>query len=418
MEEKKNKLPKVQKALGYILYKRYKSYSRGPSYGYDLVVLTDERSKKALEEMPKKTLGIWIKENSIYCKLPEENEIKIEVNSNLNCYEDDEYYVKKKGTDLPSRIQKEITRAFQKGTPEKILFERKDYIFTCTKNLGYTQSAFQNIKASMLLIQEASELGHPSATWCLEKSMIGRRSQEEWEKIIEKIASLGHRETIWLLGYRYLEGLSTSDKGGFSKGISLLEKAAEQNHLLAISTLAEIYAEGQYGIEVDFYKASTYYKKIFELLLARATRELLPLNTIKRIDRFNHYFQKLLNFFGNKLKDKATTIEVLEKGVLLLRFSPDLSNSYKLELVARHVEEKNYDAALNWLNRIDEDNNFESTSLPRVFPYPKNWLVDTTGTLHETADNCAVMLDAKVTKQKIKSWIEKEEEKHKKCMPV
>ncbi len=87
-----------------------------------------------------------------------------------------------------------------------------------------------------------------------------RRKGLQW---IERSAEGGYAEAQYRL-VTYYENKIHIMRDNPSRGVALLQAAAEQNHLRAMGTLALAYEKGRYGLAQDYQQAQSWYRRLLQ----------------------------------------------------------------------------------------------------------------------------------------------------------
>ncbi|MDX2510948.1 MAG: hypothetical protein QNK25_02760 [Desulfobacterales bacterium] len=159
-----------------------------------------------------------------------------------------------------------------------------------------------------------------------------RKQGLDW---IERSAESGYAEAQYRL-VTYFERQRGIMRSNPTRGVAMLQAAAEQNHLPAMGTLALGFAKGRYGLNRDHNKAKIWYERLLDAYESG--------NYIGEIDeRFIPFQRAQLNY-----ADKALKIE-RDKARRYKEASPLERQIIKIE---EHYRER-YQKAVNALDRRD-----------------------------------------------------------------
>jgi len=152
---------------------------------------------------------------------------------------------------------------------------------------------------------------------------------------IERSAEGGYAEAQYRL-VTYYENKIHIMRDNPSRGVALLQAAAEQNHLRAMGTLALAYEKERYGLTQDYQQAQYWYQK---LLQAYDSGQYLG-----QVDkRFITFQRKRLEYVSKARQYKEDRFRRYEQAFALERQIMEIEDRYRLE----------YQKAVNGLNRRD-----------------------------------------------------------------
>jgi len=152
---------------------------------------------------------------------------------------------------------------------------------------------------------------------------------------IERAAEGGYAEAQYRL-VTYYENQAHIMRDNPSRGIALLESAAEQNHLHAMGTLALAYEKGRFGLAKDFQQAQKWYQNLLQ-----AYESGKYLGDVD--DRFISFQRRRLEYVTRARQYKEDRARRYEQATDMERRIMDAEDRYRLE----------YQKAVNGLNRGD-----------------------------------------------------------------
>jgi len=206
------------------------------------------------------------------------------------------------------------------------------------KHLNRLMSLSGGLYQSPDLLQKKAEAGDLQAQFQLGRQMmIGSpaKSRQQGLAWIEQAAEGGHAEAQYRYAIHYdrQSGIMRRDP---KRGVAILQSAAEQNHLPAMSSLAFAYYSGRYGLERDYRMA----KEMFMRLLAAYDSG----NYLGEIDeRFIPMQQQYLKNSTKMMKVQIEKEKRYEQSSPLERKIIDVEEQYNLQ----------YQKAVNSLDRRD-----------------------------------------------------------------
>ena len=159
-----------------------------------------------------------------------------------------------------------------------------------------------------------------------------RRKGLQW---IERSAEGEYAEAQYRL-VTYYENKIHIMRDNPSRGVALLQSAAEQNHLRAMGTLALAYEKGRYGLTRDYQQAQHWYRK---LLQAYQSGQYLG----EVDDRFITFQRRRLEYVSKALQYQEDRSRRYEQATDLERQIMEIEDRYRLE----------YEKSINGLNRQD-----------------------------------------------------------------
>ena len=159
-----------------------------------------------------------------------------------------------------------------------------------------------------------------------------RRKGLQW---IERSAEGGYAEAQYRL-VTYYEGKIHIMRDNPSRGVALLQSAAEQTHLRAMGTLALAYEKGRYGLAQDYQQAQYWYRK---LLQAHKSGQYIG----EVDDRFITFQRSRLEYMNKARQYQEDRSRRYEQATALERQIMEIEDRYRLE----------YQKAVNGLNRQD-----------------------------------------------------------------
>ena len=163
-------------------------------------------------------------------------------------------------------------------------------------------------------------------------STDGHRKGLQW---IERSAEGGYAEAQYGL-VTYYENKIHIMRDNPSRGVALLQSAAEQNHLRAMGTLALAYEKGRYGLVQDYQQAQSWYRK---LLQAYQSGQYLG----EVDDRFITFQRRRLEYMNKARQYQEDRSRRYEHAAALERQIMEIEDRYRLR----------YQQAVNGLNRQD-----------------------------------------------------------------
>jgi TPR repeat protein len=178
--------------------------------------------------------------------------------------------------------------------------------------------------------------GDLQAQYQLGRQMLVAGSASERQKglqWIERSAEGGYAEAQYRL-VTYYENKIHIMRDNPSRGVALLQSAAEQNHLPAMSTLALAYEKGRYGLAKDYQPAKYWYQK---LLQAYESGQYLG----EVDDRFIAFQRRRLEYMGKALQYQEDRARRYEQATALERQIMEIEDRYRLK----------YQKAVNGLKR-------------------------------------------------------------------
>jgi len=210
-----------------------------------------------------------------------------------------------------------------------------------TSQLKYIDQLFDMAGGSYLplddLRQQAAE-GDLQAQYQLGRQMLIAGSDGERQKglrWVERSAEGGYAEAQYRLVI-YYENKIHIMRDNPSRGIALLQSAAEQNHLHAMSTLALAYEKRRYGLAQDYQQSQYWYRK---LLQAYSSGQYLG-----EVDEgFITFQRRRLEIVTKVRQAKEDRAHRYKQATALERQIMEIEDRYRLE----------YQRAVNGLNRQD-----------------------------------------------------------------
>jgi TPR repeat protein len=178
--------------------------------------------------------------------------------------------------------------------------------------------------------------GDLQAQYQLGRQMLVAGSANERQKglqWIERAAEGGYAEAQYRL-VTYYENKIHIMRDNPSRGVTLLQSAAEQNHLRAMGTLALAYEKGRYDLAKDYQQAHYWYQK---LLQAYASGQYLG----EVDDRFIAFQRRRLEYMGKALQYQEDRSRRYEQASALERQIMEIEDRYRLK----------YQKAVNGLKR-------------------------------------------------------------------
>ena len=150
---------------------------------------------------------------------------------------------------------------------------------------------------------------------------------------IERSAEGGYAEAQYRL-VTYYENKIHIMRDNPSRGVAVLQAAAEQNHLPAMGTLALAHEKGRYGLAQDYQQAQDWYQKLLQ-----AYESGQYLGDID--DRFIAFQRRRLEYVGKARQYKEDRSRRFEQATALERQIMEIEDRYRLE----------YQKSINGLNR-------------------------------------------------------------------
>ncbi len=163
-------------------------------------------------------------------------------------------------------------------------------------------------------------------------SADARQKGMQW---IKRAAEGGHAEAQYRL-VTYYENKIHIMRDNPSRGIALLQAAAEQNHLPAMGTLALAYEKGRYGLTQDYQQAQYWYRKLLQ-----AFDSGLYLGDVDK--HFITFQRKRLEYVSKARQFREDRARRYEQATARERQIMEIEDHYRLE----------YQKAVNGLNRGD-----------------------------------------------------------------
>ena len=152
---------------------------------------------------------------------------------------------------------------------------------------------------------------------------------------IERSAEGGYAEAQYRL-VTYYENKIHIMRDNPSRGVALLQSAAEKNHLRAMGTLALAYEKGRYGLTQDYQQAQYWYRK---LLQAYESGQYLG----DVGDQFITFQRRRLEYMSKARQYQEDRSRRYEQATALERQIMEIEDRYRLK----------YQKAVNGLNRRD-----------------------------------------------------------------
>ena len=152
---------------------------------------------------------------------------------------------------------------------------------------------------------------------------------------IERSAEGGYAEAQYRL-VTYYENKIHIMRDNPSRGIALLQSAAEQNHLPAMGALALAYEKGRYGLAQDYQRAQYWYRKLLQAY--ESGQYLGDLD-----DRFILFQRSRLEYMNKARQYQKDRSSRYEQATALERQILEIEDRYRLK----------YQKAVNGLNRQD-----------------------------------------------------------------
>jgi TPR repeat protein len=152
---------------------------------------------------------------------------------------------------------------------------------------------------------------------------------------IERAAEGGYAEAQYRLAINYENKIHIM-RDNPSRGVALLQAAAEQDHLHAMGTLALAYEKGRYGLAQNYQQAQYWYQK---LLQAYESGKYIG----EVDDRFITFQRRRLEIASKVLRFKEDRARRYEQATALERQIMEIEDRYRLD----------YQKAVNGLRRRD-----------------------------------------------------------------
>jgi hypothetical protein len=178
--------------------------------------------------------------------------------------------------------------------------------------------------------------GDLQAQYQIGRQLLVAGSTDERQKgllWIERSAEGGYAEAQYRL-VTYYENKIHIMRDNPSRGITLLQAAAEQNHLRAMGTLALAFEKGRYGLTQDYQQAQYWYRK---LLLAYDSEQYLA----EVDERFITFQRRRLEYVSKARQYQEDRSRRYEQATALERQIMEIEDRYRLE----------YQKAVNELKR-------------------------------------------------------------------
>ncbi len=230
-----------------------------------------------------------------------------------------------------------------------------------TSQLKYIDQLFDRAGGSYLplddLRQQAAD-GDLQAQYQLGRQMLVTGSAGERQKglnWIERSAEGGYAEAQYRLVI-YYENKIHIMRDNPSRGVALLQSAAEQNHLHAMSTLALAYEKGRYGLAQDYQQSQYWYLKLLQAY--DSGQYLSDVN-----ERFITFQRRRLEIVTKVWKAKEDRARRYEQATALERQIMEIEDRYRLE----------YQKAVNRLNRGDGSRESQKQFRARVEKVRQNY---------------------------------------------
>jgi len=185
-------------------------------------------------------------------------------------------------------------------------------------------------------LQRQAAAGDLQAQYQLGRQLLVAGSAGERQKglqWVERSAEGGYAEAQYRL-VTYYENKIHIMRDNPSRGVTLLQSAAEQNHLRAMGTLALSYEKGRYGLAQDYQQAQYWYRK---LLLAYDSGQYLA----EVDERFITFQRRRLEYVSKARQYQEDRSRRYEQATALERQIMEIEDRYRLE----------YQKAVNELNR-------------------------------------------------------------------
>jgi len=231
-----------------------------------------------------------------------------------------------------------------------------------TSQLKYIDQLFDRAGGRYLplddLRQQAAD-GNLQAQYQLGRQMLVTGSAGERQKglnWIERSAEGGYAEAQYRLVI-YYENKIHIMRDNPSRGVALLQSAAEQNHLHAMSTLALAYEKGRYGLAQDYQRSQYWYLKLLQAY--DSGQYLSEVN-----ERFITFQRRRLEIVTKVWKAKEDRARRYEQATALERQIMEIEDRYRLE----------YQKAVNRLNRGDGSREGQKQFRARVEKVRQNYI--------------------------------------------
>jgi TPR repeat protein len=151
-------------------------------------------------------------------------------------------------------------------------------------------------------------------------SADGRQKGLQW---VERSAEGGYAEAQYRL-VTYYENKIHIMRDNPSRGVTLLQSAAEQNHLRAMGTLALAYEKGRYGLAPDYQQSQYWYRK---LLQAYDSGHYLA----EVDERFINFQRRRLEYVSKALQYQEDRSRRYEQATALERQIMEIEDRHRLE---------------------------------------------------------------------------------------
>ena len=187
-------------------------------------------------------------------------------------------------------------------------------------------------------LQRQADAGDVQAQYQLGRQLLvagppgERRKGLQW---VERAAEGGCAEAQYRL-VTYYENQAHIMRDNPSRGVALLQAAAEQRHLRAMGTLALAWEKGRYGLAQDFKQAQSWYQK---LLQSYESGQYLG----EVDEQFIKFQRRRLEYVTRARQYKEDRARRYEQATELERQIMDIEDRYRLK----------YEKAVNGLNRGD-----------------------------------------------------------------
>ena len=187
-------------------------------------------------------------------------------------------------------------------------------------------------------LRRQATAGDLQAQYQLGRQLLVTASADERQKglqWIERSAEGGYAEAQYRLA-TYYENEIHIMRDNPSRGIDLLQSAAEQNHLPAMGALALAYEQGRYGLTQDYQQAQYWYRKLLQ-----AYESGLYLGDVD--DRFILFQRRYLEYVNKALQYQEDRSRRYEQATALERQIMEIEDRYRLK----------FQKAVNGLNQQD-----------------------------------------------------------------
>ena len=210
-----------------------------------------------------------------------------------------------------------------------------------TSQLKYIDQLFDMAGGSYLplddLRQQAAD-GDLQAQFQLGRQLLVAGPAGERQKglqWIQRSAEGGYAEAQYRL-VTYYENKIHIMQDNPSRGVAILQSAAEQNHLHAMSTLALAYEKGRYRLAKDYRQSQMWYQKLLQ-----AYESGKYIGDVD--DQFISFQRRRLEYVSKALQYQEDRARQYEQATALERQIMEIEDRYRLE----------YQKAVNGLNRRD-----------------------------------------------------------------